>query len=439
MSDGTDKLNKQALIDAIKALVYTNSSNEVSADDEQTALLNIVETLYGAFERIEHNNTIDRNSINAHELEAIATSNITSDTLIAGDNVFLKKNDTWIKVTMTDIADFLKDVTETLTNKTISAVSNSITDLEITDITNLSTSLNNKMNKITTLYGNNFISTDSAGQLVSTDFYYLNSMEAVYNFLRLNGNLTGVLTKNVDNTYHTDIYIGEGAKKIIGNSTITIYSNIDFIASYNYASVEIAVPLLLAASVAFINSGSYSFDMYINVLKSEFPHKYTLTSSNPERGPMRIYYTNKYNTEVSTTDTSVIEFDNLIFNKFYSSDSTVLTINSSNVSTYYQQIGGYDFIVNVPNNIDIIFIDYPIEPYGVRFLNTPENGKRISIIGNDNLAYACSQGARTIEGAFSQYLYGYLYGVYGGGSTYKIIDAFVDFIYWNGVFYSKSY
>jgi len=46
MSQGTDYGTKPALLDAVEALVYTNTNNEISADAEQTAMNDIIETLW---------------------------------------------------------------------------------------------------------------------------------------------------------------------------------------------------------------------------------------------------------------------------------------------------------------------------------------------------------------------------------------------------------
>lgn len=123
-------------------------------------------------------------------------------------------------------------------------------------------------------------------------------------------------------------------------------------------------------------------------------------------------------------------------------NTNILTINNDNISTYYGLMpSGRYFIKNVPINTDIISIEVTgttLIPYGINFVSTPNNGKRITIMNNVHLDYACSS-SETTEGRFSQYLYGYLFGVSGGSSILHLVDAFSDFIYWNGVMYSKGY
>jgi len=75
------------------------------------------------------------------------------------------------------------------------------------------------------------------------------------------------------------------------------------------------------------------------------------------------------------------------------------------------------------------------ETYG-RF---PRNGVRITIAGNwkpqENGGYAGGNA----EGRFSQYLYTYRAGVSGSYKDSRMDDAFEDFLYFNGVWYSKGY
>lgn len=69
----------------------------------------------------------------------------------------------------------------------------------------------------------------------------------------------------------------------------------------------------------------------------------------------------------------------------------------------------------------------------------PRNGVRITIAGNwkpqENGGYAGGNA----EGRFSQYLYTYRAGVSGSYKDSRMDDAFEDFLYFNGVWYSKGY
>lgn len=121
-------------------------------------------------------------------------------------------------------------------------------------------------------------------------------------------------------------------------------------------------------------------------------------------------------------------------------NTNILTINDGNVATYIGTGTGSSntYIINVPANTDIISIETTANQkfYGIQFASVV-NGKRVTIVGNSNTEFACS-GSETAVGRFSQYLYGYLAGV-SGGSTNKLIEVLIDFLYWNGIMYSKAY
>lgn len=69
----------------------------------------------------------------------------------------------------------------------------------------------------------------------------------------------------------------------------------------------------------------------------------------------------------------------------------------------------------------------------------PRNGVRITIAGNWKPQQDGGNAGGNAEGRFSQYLYTYRAGVAGGYKDSRMDDAFEDFLYFNGVWYSKGY
>ena len=69
----------------------------------------------------------------------------------------------------------------------------------------------------------------------------------------------------------------------------------------------------------------------------------------------------------------------------------------------------------------------------------PRNGVRITVAGNWRPQQGGGYAGSSAEGRFSAYLYNLRSGWPGGSEFYRIYDAFEDFMYFNGVWYSKGY
>lgn len=118
-----------------------------------------------------------------------------------------------------------------------------------------------------------------------------------------------------------------------------------------------------------------------------------------------------------------------------------LEITDSNLSDYY------DSTTEILNNIhDVAKViafrtTNQIKVSAIQFASTykVENGRRLTLIGNFSPSQQYSSG--NTDGRFSSYLY-----TYRGGSisnqtsvTGRMTEAFEDFIYFNGIWYSKGY
>lgn len=121
-------------------------------------------------------------------------------------------------------------------------------------------------------------------------------------------------------------------------------------------------------------------------------------------------------------------------------NAEILTITDANVSTYVGiGVGAItDMIINVPINTKIISIETTTKQKvnGVQFDHQPMNGQRVTITGN--IEYATGEGYNSTDGRFSRYLYSYLTSTSGSGAI-SSVEAFYDFLYWNGVMYTEGY
>lgn len=118
-----------------------------------------------------------------------------------------------------------------------------------------------------------------------------------------------------------------------------------------------------------------------------------------------------------------------------------LEITDSNLADYYDS--STEILKNIHDVAKVIAFrtTNQIKVSAIQFASTykVENGRRLTLIGNFSPSQQYSSG--NTDGRFSSYLY-----VYRGGSlgyqtslTWQIRDAFEDFIYFNGIWYSKGY
>lgn len=134
--------------------------------------------------------------------------------------------------------------------------------------------------------------------------------------------------------------------------------------------------------------------------------------------------------------------------------SNCLEITDSNWQSYLTASNGGGAVPSNITNADILTI-----PEGTSqiFFNTtaeasialvkgagslgrfPRNGVRISIAGNWKPQENGGYSGPTADGRFSAYLYVYRGGVASASANYRMTHAFEDFMYFNGVWYSKGY
>lgn len=123
-----------------------------------------------------------------------------------------------------------------------------------------------------------------------------------------------------------------------------------------------------------------------------------------------------------------------------SSTGEILTITDSNKSSYWNAFEDL-YIKNVPNSTTIISIETSTvfnDVIGVAMETTPFNGQKLRIIGN--IEYRSTTG--TDPNTFTQYIYQYLSSNGGTPARYiptNNLDAWVEFMYWNGTWYLPGY
>jgi hypothetical protein len=118
-----------------------------------------------------------------------------------------------------------------------------------------------------------------------------------------------------------------------------------------------------------------------------------------------------------------------------------LEITDSNLSNYYDS--STEILKNIHDVAKVIAFKTTnqIKVSAIQFANTykVENGRRLTLIGNFSPSQLYSSG--NTDGRFSSYLYVYRGGSIGSQSSFtgQIKEAFEDFIYFNGIWYSKGY
>lgn len=118
-----------------------------------------------------------------------------------------------------------------------------------------------------------------------------------------------------------------------------------------------------------------------------------------------------------------------------------LEITDSNLSDYYDS--STEILKNIHDVAKVIAFrtTNQIKVSAIQFESPykSENGRRLTLIGNFSPSQQYSGG--NTDGRFSTYLYVYRGGSIGYQSSFtgQIRDAFEDFIYFNGIWYSKGY
>ena len=228
-----------------------------------------------------------------------------------------------------------------------------------------------------------------------------------------------------------------------------VNSNKDNTSSYKDAILKIASYTLINSKYPSIFgniniSVKYNGEGYVSINKNLKSYISVKWDNELKRAVIWGYFPKLYHTFI-IVKVNNNEFEPASVTEFLTSPegdnilelSEVLEINNSNINTYFNSsteiltiAGGISVIVfNTTNVITISSIQQ----------TNVFNGKRITLVGNFSPSQQYSTG--NIEGRFSSYLYFYR----GGSLAYqtslpgRIKDAFEDFIYFNGVWYSKGY
>lgn len=113
----------------------------------------------------------------------------------------------------------------------------------------------------------------------------------------------------------------------------------------------------------------------------------------------------------------------------------ILEITDDNKSDYYDSATG--IISNIPPNTQTIAFNTSLVEEVKAIQGGNYNGRRITLVGSYTMSneYADTD----TDGRFSRYLLGYRYGVPGGEIAYSLDELFEDFVYFNGIWFSKGY
>lgn len=113
----------------------------------------------------------------------------------------------------------------------------------------------------------------------------------------------------------------------------------------------------------------------------------------------------------------------------------ILEITDDNKSDYYDSATG--IISNIPPNTQTIAFNTSLVETVKAIQGGNYNGRRITLVGSYTMSneYADTD----TDGRFSRYLLGYRYGVPGGEIAYSLDELFEDFVYFNGIWFSKGY
>lgn len=200
------------------------------------------------------------------------------------------------------------------------------------------------------------------------------------------------------------------------------------------SGVTLSIYMYVASS-----SDSYNFQVINEAVSGSTRKSHLMKFSNS---------TTKVSTEPSPTYVSSMAPVNL------GNHSNCLEITDSNWQSYLtasnaggavpSNIANGD-ILTIPEGVSQVFFNTTNEASialvrGASTLNRfPRNGVRITIAGNwkpqENGGYL---GGNAV-GRFSAYLYVYRGGVASSSANYRMTHAFEDFMYFNGVWYSKGY
>jgi hypothetical protein len=117
------------------------------------------------------------------------------------------------------------------------------------------------------------------------------------------------------------------------------------------------------------------------------------------------------------------------------SDEEVLVLTQENLNNYYD---ADTEILQVPAGTKTILFNLPDTKVAAIQMEGVTSGQRITVAG----AFIPSEhysADKNVDGRFSSYLYTYRSGYNMGSNDGRLVDAFEDFMYYYGVWYSKGY
>ena len=116
-------------------------------------------------------------------------------------------------------------------------------------------------------------------------------------------------------------------------------------------------------------------------------------------------------------------------------DDGVLALTQENLNDYYD---ANTEILQVPAGTKTILFNLPDTKVAAIQMEGVTSGQRITVAG----AFIPSEhysADKNVDGRFSSYLYTYRSGYNMGSNDGRLVDAFEDFMYYYGVWYSKGY
>lgn len=280
MADGTVYATKGELIDAIKSLIFTNATNEVSADDDQTAMLNIVETLHTLIDTYKsHSNLENLDNLGDHNIVDIGDTGLsTIVNQVITDSVIVRKDNQWVKITIEEIFDLLTDTPLVFSNKTISASTNTL-DITLDDVAETAN------NKYFTSTNKTDMDTLTGGPTSNADTlhshyniaYSIKTIEELTSFLEDDTRIYGTVLTPL--TIPANAYSINGEKRLTGEK-LTLSGVISIASTDSTINIYIKNDIVLSGDTYIQNQESgLTINLYTNIIYSNSGYTFTLGNS----------------------------------------------------------------------------------------------------------------------------------------------------------------
>lgn len=152
----------------------------------------------------------------------------------------------------------------------------------------------------------------------------------------------------------------------------------------------------------------------------------------------KIYTNTKFEVSADKIQTAIRDVVESLWDK----RPNILTITDANISQYYSVIDSYIPILTIPAETDILMFNTTVDTnlFGIRMSGDYYNGKKLKISGYVRF-WQPDIYSLGISGRMSQYYYANTYSSNNGydGRVNQIIEAFAEFVWWNGTWYGDWY